>query len=93
MPATVDIIPVVTFTNRILALSESAIKILPDASIATPLGLFTLDTVASLPSPLYGAVPMPATVLIIPVTVSNFRMRWPNVSAMKISPRVSTAIP
>src|ERR1700733_13805421 len=45
----------------------------PDASIATPAGILSMALVAGPPSPPKPEIPLPATVLIIPVTASTRR--------------------
>src|ERR1039457_3865884 len=90
LPATVLIVPAgVTFRIRLFI--RSAMKRLPALSTATSLGWFSSAAVAGPPSPLKPAVPLPATVLIVPAAVT-FRMRLLP-SAMKRLPALSTAMP
>src|SRR5205814_247916 len=71
--------------------TESAKKILPEESMAIPLGESSEARVARPPSPDDPFVPLPATVLIVPFE-SILRMRWLLKSLMKRLPAESTTI-
>src|ERR1700683_507561 len=89
LPAEVVMLPLAdTFRIRLLYLS--AMKIFPEASTATPEGLFNDAEVAGPPSPDKPAVPLPATVVMIPLA-ETFRIRLLPESAMKRFPEASTA--
>ena len=62
----------VTWRMRLLPVSE--MKMSPLSSAATPCGVFRLADVAAPSSPLDPATPVPATVVMIPLT-STLRMR------------------
>ncbi|MNX91317.1 hypothetical protein D3C86_1233920 [compost metagenome] len=59
----------------------SAMRRLPDASAATPLGFLRLAPVAAPLSPAKFSAPLPATVVIVPLELT-MRMRWFLLSAM-----------
>src|ERR1700719_185699 len=67
VPTTVEITPVEADTSRTRQLAESAIRMFPERSTATPEGLFTIALMACPPSPEYPQVPVPATVEMMPV--------------------------
>ena len=69
------------YTTRIRLLKVSPMYILPDLSIATPAGSFSVALVARMLSPLYPAVPFPAIVVIIPVHTVIIRRREVPLSA------------
>src|ERR1022692_977423 len=79
-------------TVRIRWLPVSAMNRLPKASTATPYGTLSCASVAGPPSPLNPAVPVPATVVIIP-PADTFRIRWLPASAMNRLPAASTNTP
>src|SRR3990172_6505759 len=93
LPATVLINPVTASTLRTRSLKESATNTLPTPSTATPYGEFSWAPVAAPPSPENPGVPVPAMVLINPVTASTRRTRWLAMSAMNTLPTPSTATP
>ena len=66
VPAIVVIIPVATVIFLILLLDWSAKYTSPEGTTHTPTGVFTVAAVASPPSPVNDAVPVPARVLMIP---------------------------
>src|SRR5207302_288793 len=68
-------------------------KRFPALSIARAPGSLSAADEAGSPSPLKPFVPLPATVLIIPVAASTRRTRRVHPSAMKRFPAPSTAIP
>src|SRR6185436_650144 len=70
-PTTVRMIPVTGLTARTLPLKLSAINNVPSEASANPLGPARPVSVAATPSPLYAAVPVPATVQITPVDTST----------------------
>ena len=84
VPATVVIIPAGE-TLRIRALLKSAIRKPPSAVAATAVGEWIWAAVAGPPSPLKPAVPVPATVVIIPAA-ETFRMRSLYMSANRKPP-------
>ena len=86
-------IPLPAATRRMRWLLASAIKRLPAASMATPIGEFSWALGAGPPSPLKPIAPVPATVVMIPVPAVTRRMRWWAVSAMKRFPVASTVAP
>ena len=53
-------------TRRMSPLRESAMNTLPEESTATPVGVFNVAAVAGPPSPEEPAVPVPASVVMIP---------------------------
>ncbi len=69
VPATVVMTPEVS-TLRILWLSRSAMKRLPEESTATPEGRESSADVAAPPSPEYPARPVPATVEMSPAAAA-----------------------
>jgi hypothetical protein len=84
-------------TFRTRSFKKSAMKIFPDASTATPVGLLNEAEVAGPPSPEKPSpekmvVPLPATVVIIPM-VDTFRIRLLKRSAMKRFPEESIVTP
>jgi hypothetical protein len=64
-------------------------KMFPKLSTHTEVGALSFALVARPPSPANPGLPVPATVLKIPVA-EIFRIRWPNFSAMNTFPLVST---
>src|SRR5438270_3581794 len=66
-----------TFRTRLSGGSPppSPIRRLPTGSMAKVPGPFNPVSVARLPSPAYGFLPIPATVVIVPATASTFRTR------------------
>ena len=90
LPTTVVITPF-AFTRRMQLLPVSAMKTLPAPSTATPCGFHNAALVAGPPSPLKPRVLLPANVVMIPVTASTRRMRFP--VAMNRLPPPSTATP
>jgi len=93
LPATVTILPPgPPTTSRMTLLPASAMKILPEASRKTELGKLSSALVAGPLSPVYPAVPFPATEAISPVAAEISRTSL-KASAMKISPEVSTKMP
>jgi hypothetical protein len=64
----------------------------PAASTAMAIGVSNIAAVACPPSPAKSAVPLPATVVMMPLA-ETFRIRLFPVSAMKRFPEPSTAIP
>src|SRR5437773_11090275 len=66
---------------------------LPLASSATAAGLLRLALVAAPPSPAKLGLPLPATVVMIPVAAVTLRIRWLELSAMYRLPLASTATP
>ena len=86
-------IPVAWSMARIRLLLVSAMNTSPAALTATPAGRASREAMAAPPSPAKPKVPSPATVLIVPVPPSTFRMRWLPVSAMKMFPAPSTVTP
>jgi len=81
----VVIVLVTASTRRTRLLSP--IKMFPERSKAMPSGKYSSAAVANPPSPqgvirLAHPVPLPATVVIIPVSASHRRMRRSSVSAM-----------
>src|SRR5438309_5839044 len=66
---------------------------LPLASSATAVGLLRLALVAAPPSPAKVGLPLPATVVMIPVAAATLRIRWLEWSAMYRLPPASTATP
>jgi hypothetical protein len=78
--------------RRMRSLNESAMKRLPSASTTTPWGLFSSALVATPPSSENPGIPVPATVVMMPVA-STRRMRLLVVSAMKTLPSASAATP
>ncbi len=71
-PATVTIVPEVASTNRITLLAASAMYMFSVASTYMPVGLFSNADVAAPPSPAYPDIPVPATVVIIPLVRFTF---------------------
>src|SRR3990172_3741783 len=65
----------------------------PTPSTATSNGKYSWALVAAAPTPKNPEVPLPAKVLINPVTASTRRTRWLKVSAMNTLPAPSTATP
>src|SRR5207244_9609408 len=92
-PATVVMIPVAAATLRIRWINWSAIYRLPLASSATPDGPLRLAPVAAPPSPAKVKLPLPATVVMIPVAAATLRIRWLNWSAIYRLPLASSATP
>ena len=90
-PATVVMTPVAARRTR--ELSESAMKRFPAPSSATPTGPASCAAVAGPPSPPKPCSPVPATVVMMPVTVSTRRTRPLEASAMKRFPAPSSATP
>src|SRR5437667_6893 len=82
LPATVVMIPVAAATLRIRWLAESAMYRLPLASSAMPDGPLRLAFVAAPPSPAKLGLPLPATVVMIPVAAATLRIRESYRSAM-----------
>ena len=83
--------PVLADTLRMRLLKYSAIKIFPDVSTTTPVGWKTA-AVAAITSFWKGDfIPLPATVVMMPVLADTFRMRLLPVSAIKTFPDLSTA--
>ena len=70
-PATVVMIPVRPSTCRTTAAMLSAMKTFPLASTAMSRGFCIRASVAGPPSPVLPAVPVPANVVMTPVTVST----------------------
>ena len=66
-------------------------KMLPAKSTTTHVGWYTAVAVAIMPFSKGEISPLPATVVITPVLTVIFRMRLFPVSAMKMSPFLSTA--
>src|SRR3990172_5554260 len=93
LPAKVLINPVPTSTRRTRWLEVSAMNTLPPPSTATPIGEPSRAPAAAAPSPENPAIPVPAIVLINPVTASIRRTRWLEASAMNTLPTPSTATP
>src|SRR6202522_4177306 len=89
LPATVVMIPVVAFTFRTLLLGASAMYRFPTASNAIPAGVFNSALVAAPPSPEKPEVPLPATVVMIPVFAAILRTLLLKTSTMKILPALS----
>ncbi len=79
-------------TSRTRLLLASAMKRLPAASTATPVGEYSSALVAGPPSPERPKAPLPATVLMTPAGDTS-RTRLLPWSAMKRSPAASTANP
>ena len=75
--------PPETLRTRWLPLSTT--NMVPPASTARPPGKFKEARVAWPPSPLNPAVPVPATVVMLPA-VSTFRIRWLSRSEIKTFP-------
>ena len=73
LPASVVMMPPAD-TFRIRLLKVSAMKRFPAASTATPLGSFNDAEVAGPPSPEKPSTPLPATVVMMPLT-ETFRIR------------------
>ena len=90
-PATVLMMPS-TPTSRRPAFVESAINRFPYESTAIPVGPLSVAEVAGPPSPVYPAVPVPATVVMLPSRVTFRTMLFP-VSAIYKAPEESTARP
>ena len=72
LPAMVVMVPLVTLRMRLLP--ESAMYKFPVESIATPTGDISWALVAGPLSPRKPAVPLPATVVMVPL--ETLRMRW-----------------
>src|ERR1039457_1120884 len=89
LPAIVVIVPPETLRMRLL--EESAMYRLPAESIATPSGTFSAALVADPPSPENPAVPLPATVVILPP--DTFKTRLLRLSAIYKLPAESAATP
>ena len=68
-------IPVLAVTLCMQPLPVSAMKMLPDASTATSLGLYNEVFVAATLSEALPSIPFPATVVITPVLTVTFRIR------------------
>ncbi len=83
-PATVVMNPVAASTRRMRWLARSAMKRLPEASTATPLGNLRLASVAGPPWP--RPSPPPPTVALTPVDASPRRRRSLSLSAMNSLP-------
>jgi hypothetical protein len=79
-------------TMRIRLLNVSAMNRLPAASSAMPQGRCSEAAVGSPPSPPKPALPLPATVAMLPVAGSTTRIRWLSVSAMNSRPSPSIAM-
>ncbi len=62
--------------------SVSAMRIFPDSSTQRPRGLFILALMAGPSSPASLDDPVPAMVVMIPVAVSTFLIRWLSLSAI-----------
>ena len=75
LPATVVMMPVEAVTLRMRWLFVSTMYRLPLASTATPDGLLSLALVAAPVSPEKPKVPVPATVVMMPVAAVTLRMR------------------
>src|SRR5262245_12546533 len=91
VPATVVIVPLGD-TRRIRELPVSAIRNPPAGSAATPLGAEIAAAVAGPPSPENPDVPLPATVVIMPVADTR-RISESAGSAIKMLPSGSAATP
>ena len=91
VPATVVMVPERS-TRRMRWFPESAMKMFPVVSTATPAGLCSCAARAGPWSPLKPRSPVPATVVMVPER-STRRMRWFPKSAMKRLPEPSTATP
>lgn len=78
---------------RIKQLLVSAMKMFPTLSRATPEGLFSVALVAGPPSPVCQQVSVPATVEMMPVWAETSRILQKVLSAMKMLPELSTAMP
>ena len=76
VPAIVVIVPVVAATKRMRFPPVSATYRLPAPSTATPCGECSRAAVAGPPSPVEPDVPLPATVVMMPVPTATLRMRW-----------------
>jgi putative effector of murein hydrolase LrgA (UPF0299 family) len=76
--------PVLAVTLYMRLASSLAMKMFPDLSTAMAVGLYTLLAVATTgPLMLFCIeVPLPATVVMMPVLTVTFRMRLLRVSAM-----------
>src|ERR1039457_7115895 len=79
-------------TTRTTLLYESAMYILPAESTATLVGFASCApvAVANDPSPAYPAIPLPTTVLIMPVLGLSWRIRLLTVSEMSTLPEESS---
>ena len=89
-PATVEITPLTTSRTR--ALAKSAMYSWPLGVTATPVGAFSLASVAGPPSPPYPESALPAMVEMMPVTVTR-RTRDAPESAMYRLKAASRATP
>src|ERR1035437_8894781 len=89
-PATVEIMLLV-LTSRITKLPASALYRLPSLSNVIPVGLESSVpvAVANDPSPAYPAMPLPTTVLIMPVLGLSWRIRLLMVSEVSTLPEES----
>jgi hypothetical protein len=88
-PATVEMTPSRTFRTRLAVVS--AIRRLPDGSIASQVGPTSAAAVAGPPSP-GDAVPPPATVVMIPDRPSTRRTTPAALSTMNTLPLASAAM-
>ena len=84
VPAAVVIVPA-GLTRRTTRLLKSAIRNPPSPVDATPVGPLIVAAVAAPPSPVYPAVPFPATVVMTPAG-ETLRMRLLPWSAMSTLP-------
>src|SRR2546428_13982491 len=84
-------IPVAATTRRIRSLFASAIKRLPAASTAIPVGVESRALVAGPPSPLKPAMPVPAPVVMIPVPGATLRMRLLFPASVGLAPPAALA--
>src|SRR5208282_4230949 len=80
-------------TRRIRLLISSATYRLSDPSTARKAGLSKLASTASPPSPANAAMPLPATVVMVPVAAYTRRIRPLLLSEIKRLPNVPKAIP
>ena len=93
LPASVVMMPVPAATRRTRRPIESAMITFPLGSTASATGYCRLALVAAPPSPLDADTPLPANVVMTPVTPSTLRTRLLSLSAISTRPPSPTATP